>query len=118
MAEFLETSRAGPVGQAVLRYFVSILPLLLFLMTLLGLVLQSGDEFQNILRNYIEAVVPQAAATRRIDTTLGEIGQGSGPLQLSTALLFSWWSATQGMLAVVKGVNNACRASPSSSAPK
>ena len=33
MAEFLETSRAGPVGQAVLRYFVSILPLLLFLMT-------------------------------------------------------------------------------------
>lgn len=88
-------------------FLVSIFPLLLFLMTLLGLILESGHEFQKILRHYFEAVVPQVAATRLIDATLGEISRGGGALKLSTALLFTWWSASQGMLAVVKGVNNA-----------
>jgi len=89
-------------------YFLfSIFPLLLFLMTLLGLLLQSGDEFQETLRHYLEAVVPQVAASRLIDTTLGEISRGSGALKLSTALLFTWWSASQGMLAVVRGIHNA-----------
>ncbi len=89
-------------------YFLfSIFPLLLVLMTLLGLLLQSGHAFQGTLRHYLEAVVPQAAASRLIDTTLGEISRGSGALELSTALLFTWWSASQGMLAVVRGINNA-----------
>jgi len=87
-------------------YFLfSIFPLLLFLMTLLGLLLQSG--FQETLRRYLEAVVPQVAASRLIDTTLGEISRGSGALKLSTALLFTWWSASQGMLAVIRGIHNA-----------
>ena len=89
-------------------YFLfSIFPLLLFLMTLLGLMLQSGHAFQETLRHYLGAVVPRVAASRLIDTTLGEISQGSGALELSTALLFTWWSASQGMLAVVRGINNA-----------
>ena len=40
-------------------------------MTLLGLLLQSGHEFQDTLRHYLEAVVPQVAASKLIDTTLG-----------------------------------------------
>ncbi|MGK2951821.1 MAG: YihY/virulence factor BrkB family protein, partial [Thiobacillus sp.] len=59
---------------------------------------------------YLGAVVPQVAASRLLDTTLGEISQGSGALQLSTALLFTWWSASQAMLAVVRGINNAYEA--------
>ena len=88
-------------------FLVSIFPLLLFLMILLGLLLQSGQEFQNILRHYLETVVPQVTAARLIDTTVGEINRGSGTLKLSTALLFTWWSASQGMMAVVRGINNA-----------
>lgn len=89
-------------------YFLfSIFPLLLFLMTLLGLLLQSGHAFQETLRHYLGAVVPRVAASRLIDTTLGEISQGSGALELSSALLFTWWLASQGMLAVVRGINNA-----------
>ena len=88
-------------------FLLSIFPLLLFLMTLLGLLLQSGHAFQETLRHYLEAVVPQVAASKLIDTTLGEISRGSGALKLSTALLFTWWSASQGMLAVVRGIHNA-----------
>jgi membrane protein len=89
-------------------YFLfSIFPLLLLLMTLLGLLLQSGHDLQATLRHYIVAVVPQVAASRLIDTTLGEISQGSGAFKLSIALLFTWWPASRGMLAVVRGINNA-----------
>jgi len=65
------------------------------------------DEIRNILLHYLEAVAPKVAATRLIDTTLGKIGGSSSALKLSTALLFTWWSASQGMLAVVRGINNA-----------
>lgn len=88
-------------------FLVSIFPLLLFLMTLLGLILASEHEIRNILLHYLEAVAPKVAATRLIDTTLGKIGGSSSALKLSTALLFTWWSASQGMLAVVRGINNA-----------
>ncbi len=88
-------------------FLLSIFPLLLFLMTLLGLLMQTGHAFQQTLRHYLEAVVPQVAASKLINTTLGEINRGSGALELSTALLFTWWSASQGMLAVVRGIQNA-----------
>ena len=87
-------------------YFLfSNFPLLLFLMTLLGLLLQSGNEFQDTLRHSLKVILPQAAASRLVDTTLGEISRGSGALELSTALVFTWWSASQGMLAVLRGID-------------
>ncbi|MES2183984.1 MAG: YhjD/YihY/BrkB family envelope integrity protein [Pseudomonadota bacterium] len=70
-------------------FFVSIFPLLLFLMTLLGLLLHSDQEFEGILRHYLGAVVPRLAATRFIDTTLGEFNRVSGALKLPASLLFS-----------------------------
>ncbi len=88
-------------------FLVSIFPLLLFLMTLLGLLEHSGHAFQETLRHYLEAVVPQVAASKLINTTLGEVSPGNGAVKLSIALLFTWWSASQGMLAVVRGIHNA-----------
>lgn len=87
-------------------FFLSIFPALLLLMTLLGLLLQSGHAFQETLGHYLLGVVPSVAA-KLIDTTLGEISRGSGALKLSTTLLFTWWSASRGMLAVVRGIHNA-----------
>ncbi|MBW4049302.1 MAG: YihY/virulence factor BrkB family protein [Proteobacteria bacterium] len=88
-------------------FLVSIFPLLLFLMDLLGLLLQSQHAFQETLRHHLEAVAPQVATSRLIDTTLGEVSLGGGALKLFTALLFAWWSASRGMLAVVRGIHNA-----------
>ncbi len=85
-------------------FLLSIFPLLLFLIALLGLLLQTGPVLQGTLHRYLAAVVPASASTL-IDTTLGEINRGSGALKLSVALLFTWWSASQGMLAIVEGLN-------------
>jgi len=88
-------------------FLLSIFPLLLFLMTLIGLLLQSGHALQDTLRQALAAVLPKVAASKLVDTTLGEISRGNGALELSTAVLFTWWSASQGMLAVVRGIHNA-----------
>ena len=85
-------------------FLLSLFPLLLFLIALLGLLLQAGPALHGTLHQYLAAVVPASAATL-IDTTLGEINRGSGALKLSVALLFTWWSASQGMLAIVDGLN-------------
>jgi membrane protein len=85
-------------------FLLSIFPLLLFLMALLGLLLQSGPALQETLHQYLLAVVPRSASTL-IDTTLDEITRGSGPVTLSVALLFAWWPASQGMRAIVEGLN-------------
>src|SRR5680860_662953 len=66
-----------PDQSAILSFYfvVSIFPLLLFLMTLLGLILQSEHEFRNVLRHYLEAVVPRwrrpASSTRHSAKSAG-----------------------------------------------
>jgi membrane protein len=85
-------------------FLLSIFPLLLFLMALLGLLLQSGPALQETLHQYLAAVVPRSASTL-IDTTLDEITRGSGPVTLSVALLFAWWPASQGMMVIVEALN-------------
>lgn len=91
---------------AMLSFYLllSIFPLCLFLIALLGLLLQSGPVLKETLHQYFAAVLPPSASTL-IDATLGEISRGSGTLKLSVALLFTWWSASQGMLALVEGLN-------------
>ncbi|MDQ6621844.1 MAG: YihY/virulence factor BrkB family protein [Pseudomonadota bacterium] len=95
-----------PNQSAMLSFYflLSIFPLLLFLIALLGVFLQSGPALQNKLHQYLATVAPSSASSL-IDTTLGEISQGSGPVKLSVALLFTWWSASQGMFAIVEGLN-------------
>ena len=85
-------------------FLLAIFPLLIFLIALLGLLLQSGPVLREALHDYLAAVVPTSTSTL-IDTTLGEITRGSGAVKLSAALLFTWWSASHGMLAIIEGLN-------------
>jgi len=85
-------------------FLLSTFPLLLFLVTLLGLMLQSGPEFQDTLQRYLAAVLP-SSASGLIDTTLGEITTGSGGGRLSFALLFTLWTASRGVVAIMEGLN-------------
>lgn len=85
-------------------FLLSLFPLLLFLIGLFGLLLQSSPDLRQALLKALAAVVPDSASGL-INTTFGEITRGSGGVKLSLALLFTWWSASQGMLAIVEGLN-------------
>lgn len=85
-------------------FLLSLFPLLLFLFALMGLLLQSNSVTQEVLYRYLATILPPSASSL-IDTTLGEITRGADPFKLSIALLFLWWSAVQGMLAIIEGLN-------------
>jgi membrane protein len=91
---------------AMLSFYLllSIFPLLLLLINLLGLLFQSGPGFQQAVYKYFARVAPSSASSL-IDRTLAEAEHNSGPIRLSLQLLFTWLPASQGVLAVIEGLN-------------
>jgi membrane protein len=85
-------------------FFLSLFPLMICLFTLLGTLLKSGPDLMEMLETYLAAVVP-ASASHMIDKTINEIIHGSGSLTVSFALLFTWWAACRGMVAIIEGLN-------------
>lgn len=85
-------------------FFLSVFPLLLFLVSLLGLVLQSGDALHHTLKDYFSAVTPRSAS-HLIDQTLREISKGSNGGKLSFGLLVALWAGSMGMLAIMDALN-------------
>jgi len=91
---------------AMLSFYLllSVFPLLLLLIDLTGLLFQSGPGFQQAVHKYVARVAPSSASTL-IDRTLAEAAHNSGPVKLSLQLLFTWLPASQGVLAVMDGLN-------------
>jgi membrane protein len=86
-------------------YFVfSIFPFLLFVVTLLGLLLQPGSALHEVFRKYLTAIAP-ASASDIIDTTLQQISRNAGSAKLSAGIVFTLWAASQGMLGLMDALN-------------
>jgi membrane protein len=88
-------------------YFIlSTFPLLLFLVALLGLMLQSDQTLHKALHEYLAKLAP-ASASGLMDGTLQQIQQGSGRGTLSIGLVFSLWVASTGLTALMDALNAA-----------
>jgi membrane protein len=85
-------------------FLLSIFPLLLFLLALLGLMLQSGQALHHAIHSYLAKLAP-ASASGLLDQTLFQIRRGSGGGTLSLGLLVSLYLATSGMVAVIDALN-------------
>ncbi|HWH71211.1 MAG TPA: YihY/virulence factor BrkB family protein [Candidatus Sulfotelmatobacter sp.] len=94
-------------------YFIlAVFPLLLFLVAVLGLMLQSDQAVHQAIREYLTRIAP-GSASGLIDTTLQQIRQGSTGEALSIGLLFSLWVASSGMVAIMEALNIAYEAKES-----
>lgn len=102
--ECIEDRLLDQAATLAFYFLLSVFPLLLFLIALLGMFLRSGDGLRETLHAYLSTLVP-ATASSLVDNTLAQITSGSGALRVSVALVFTWWSACQGMLALVQGLN-------------
>lgn len=85
-------------------FLLSVFPLLIFVLALLGLMLQSGQTLQMAIRSYVSKLAPPSASGL-IDSTLSQIRAGSSSGTLSVGLLFSLWMATSGVVALMDGLN-------------
>ena len=95
-----------PDQSAMMSFYLllAVFPLLLLLVDLLGLLYESGPVFQENIHKYIARVAP-LSASGLVDKTLTEAAHNSGPVRLSLQLLFTWLPASQGVLAVIDGLN-------------
>ena len=88
-------------------FLLALFPLLLILIPLLGIFIQSHYAEQAV-HQYIRSVLPGPAADL-INRTLNEVQRDSGTFRFSFAVVFLWWSASQGVLATIQGLNIAYR---------
>jgi membrane protein len=86
-------------------YFIlSLFPLLLFLLALLGLMLQPGHTLYQAIHHYVTKVAPAPVASL-ISSTLQQIRRGSSTGTMSLSLVFSLYMASSGVVAVMDALN-------------
>ena len=92
----METELFGKSAQIAFYFSFSMFPLLFFLVSLFGLILESTAGLQAELFSYLAQIMPQSAY-QLVRDTLTEIVQNSTGGKLTFGLLITLWSASAGV---------------------
>ena len=95
-------NRAAQVG---FYFSFAFFPLLLFLLTLFGLILDKTDLLQAELYNYLAGVMP-SSAYQLVHTTMDEIIAHSTGSKLTFGLVVTLWSASAGVDSLRSAMNS------------
>jgi membrane protein len=103
-SEMNEDDVFGRAAQLSYYFLLALFPLLLFLMTLLGLFAEAGSELRTSLLGYLAQVMP-GSATELVQKTLDEVSGSAGGGKLSFGVLAALWAASNGMGAISETLN-------------
>jgi membrane protein len=95
-AEAMDEDIISNAAQVAFYFIFALFPLLLFLLSLFGLVLESADDFRQELFMYLRQVIPSSALDL-IEQTLTEVVRESSGGKLTFGLLIAVWSASAGI---------------------
>jgi len=101
----LETDVFGRAAQVGFYFSFAFFPLLLFLVTLFGIVLESTQSLQKELFQYLAQIMPGEAFTL-VQTTMTEIIQNSSGGKLTLGAFFTLWSASAGVDSLRDSLNS------------
>ncbi|HMF56662.1 MAG TPA: YihY/virulence factor BrkB family protein [Pyrinomonadaceae bacterium] len=96
----------GRAAQLSYYFLLALIPLLLFLTSLIGMVLGSGTGLRHALFRYLAEVMPPSAFDL-IDQTVTEVTVASSGGKLSFGFLAALWAASNGMGAITSALNAA-----------
>ena len=103
-SEMQEDEVLGRAAQLSYYFLLALFPLLLFLISLLGVIAGEDSEMRASLFNYLSAVLPRSAV-ELVSTNVGEAIQESGGGKLSFGILAALWAASNGMGAICDSLN-------------
>jgi membrane protein len=86
----------GNAAQVAFYFSFALFPLLLFLMSLLGLILSNKEELQQQLFVILSQVMPSSAFDL-VETTLNEVTSKASGGKLTFGILITLWSASAGV---------------------
>ena len=91
-------------AQVAFYFSFAFFPLLLFVITLFGMVLESTESLRNALYRYLAQIMP-ASAYDLVHKTLDEIMENSSGGKLTIGLLVTLWSASAGVDSIRSSLN-------------
>lgn len=94
----------GRAAELSYYFLLSLFPLLLFLITLLGYFARAGSQLRRSFLAYLGTVMPYSAV-ELVHTTIEEISNTKGGGKLSFGLLAALWAASNGMGAISHALN-------------
>ncbi len=94
----------GRAAQLSYYFLLALFPLLLFLMSVIGLILGSETGLRHSLFNYLGKVLP-SSASELVSTTVFEVSSASGGGKISFGILAALWAASNGMGAISESLN-------------
>jgi membrane protein len=94
----------GRAAELSYYFLLSLFPLLLFLITLLGYFARAGSQLRRSFLSYLGTIMPYSAV-ELVHTTIEEISDKKGGGKLSFGLLAALWAASNGMGAISRTLN-------------
>lgn len=83
-------------AQVAFYFSFALFPLLLFLVSLFGIILESAEQFRSELFFYLRQIMP-SSAFELVQTTIQEVTESSSGSKLTIGLLIALWSASAGI---------------------
>ena len=96
----------GRAAELSYYFLLALFPFLIFLTSILGLILGSGNNTRQMLFDYLARVMPPAAF-QLISQTMIEVSHASSGGKISFGLLAALWAASNGMTAITTSLNSA-----------
>ena len=94
--KFTEEDIFSSAAQVAFYFSFALFPLLLFLISLFGIILESADDFRAELFFYLRQVMPSSAYDL-VQKTIEEVTKNSSSGKLTLGLLVALWSASAGI---------------------
>ena len=103
-AEIQDDEIFGRAAQLAYYFLLALFPLLLFLMSVIGLVMGSETDLRDSLFAYLGTVLP-GSASQLVNTTILEVTNSSGGGKIAFGILAALWAASNGMGAITEALN-------------
>lgn len=103
--KIMDTEVFNHAAQVAFYFSFSFFPLLFFLVTLFGIVLESTEGLRAELYNYLAQIMPPSAFDL-VHATLDEVIENSSGGKLTIGLLVTLWSASAGVDSLRSSLNN------------
>jgi membrane protein len=104
MKEFNQDDALDRAAALSYYFLLALFPLMIFLLSVLGFVMGQNSSLQTNMMQYMGRVLPPQAF-ELVSKTLTSIVQASGAGKLSFGLVFTLWSATGGVSAIMSAMN-------------
>ncbi len=93
---FIEEDLMSSAAQVAFYFAFALFPLLLFFVSLFGIVLESANDLRTEMFYYLRQIMP-STAFELVKTTIDEVSQNSSGGKLTIGILIAVWSASAGI---------------------